>query len=747
MAGTFELFFVNNLGLFFGSGALVFVLLLAALLILGIRYSHLNNQPILNTFLLSTAFILIGYGSYATVIIRSNYDTPINENAPKDVMSFVRYLKREQYGSRPLLHGQYFTSELVDYKEGEFNYKKGNDKYEPADRKMEYMYSDEHFLPRMWNSEYAADYRQIMGLAEGEKPTGADNISYMFKHQIGTMYGRYFMWNFAGRESDEQGADWLRPSKWDEEIPGILKENRGRNNFFMIPFFLGLLGMYFQATRDLKNFGVAALLFIMLGIAIVVYLNSPPTEPRERDYIYAGSYYAFCFWIGFAVIGIAGAIGSVIRNSRAAATVATLICLPAPFIMAQQGWDDHDRSNRYFSVDSARNYLNSCSPNAIFFTGGDNDTFPLWYTQDVENFRTDVRVLVLSYYNTDWYIEQSMQKYYDSDPVPYMLSANDYRQGGPNDYLRTLPGINIPSFDLKEFLGLLKTGDKLLREGANLLPSKVLTLKVDTASVLASGIIPKDMRHLVTPVMTFKVKGGAIEKKDLAILDAIASNDWKRPIYVNYTSLSQIRFDLSPYIVQEGNAFRILPVQNPDPGKSDLVDTEKSFDNMLNRYAYRGLNDPGVYYNSDYKGFIQNHRSSFNDLVTALIDEGKMEKAHEAMMFSLKTIPDSVVRYDHLTIGVGKSQGTIELLFRLGEEEKALEVAKTVGNRAIEITRYYALNNNAYSDDSRRNMYVLSELQNILYRYGEEELAKKYETAYDDIIKLLEAQGGLSPGE
>ena len=738
LAGSFELFFVNNLGLFFGSGALVFLLLIVTALVGGIRYSQQNKKPILNTFLISAAFILIGYGSYATVIIRSNYNTPINENAPKDVMSFVRYLKREQYGSRPLLFGPYFTSQLIDFKEGSFNYKKGKDQYEKADKQVEYIYDEEHLLPRMWNSDHTSTYREIMGLKEGEKPTFSQNLAYMFGHQIGTMYGRYFMWNFAGRESDDQGADWLRPSEYSEPIPSIISENRGRNNLFMIPFFIGLLGMYFQAVKDSKNFGVVALLFVMLGIAIVVYLNSPPSEPRERDYIYAGSYYAFCFWIGFAVIGIAGMLGKFIRNHRFSALMATLLCLPAPIIMAEQGWDDHDRSGRFFSVDSAKNYLNSCAPNAVLFTGGDNDTFPLWYAQEVENVRTDVRVLVLSYYNTDWYIEQSMQKFYESEPLPYTLSLQDYRQGGPNDYLR-YPNLKIDSFDLKEFLSLLKTGNQLEMEGTNIVPSKILTLDVDRDAVLASGIIPAGMENLVVDKMEFKVKGGALEKKDLAILDVLATSDWKRPIYLNYTSLSQVRFDLAPYLVQEGNAFRILPVKNPNPGK-ELVNTEVAFDNMVNKYAYRGLDSDKPYYNSDYKGFVQNHRSSFNDLVGALIDEGKLDKARQAMVFSLERMPDKGVRFDHLTVGVGNSQGSIELLFRLGENEKATEIAKVVGDRAMEITRYYTLKGEAYADDNRRNMYLLNELQNILYRYGEEEQAKKYEAAYEDIIKILEAQ-------
>jgi len=740
IAGSFELFFVNNLGMFFGSGALVFLLLLTGALFFGIRATQRNASPLLNTFLLSTAFILIGYASYGTIIIRSNYDTPINENAPKDVMSFVRYLKREQYGSRPLVKGQYYTSQLIDFKEGGYNYKKGADKYEPADKKMEYVYDDEHLLPRMWNSDYAKSYMDIMDLREGEKPTFSQNIAYMFKHQIGTMYGRYFMWNFSGRESDEPGSNWLRPSQWNEQLPDVLAENRGRNNFYMIPFILGLIGMYFQAVKDSKNFSVVGLLFVMLGVAIVVYLNSPPEEPRERDYIYAGSYYAFCFWIGFAVIGLAEAFGKVIKNHKVTAIVATVICLSAPVIMAKEGWDDHDRSGRLFSVDSAKNYLNSCAPNAVLFTGGDNDTFPLWYAQDVENVRTDVRVLVLSYYNTDWYIEQSMLKNYESEPLPYRLALSNYTQGGPNDYLR-YQNLNIPTFDLEEFLTILKTSNKLEIEGTSIVPSKVLTLQVDKETVLASGIIPKNMEDLVVDQMQFKLKGNALEKKDLAILDLIASADWKRPVYFNYTSLSQLKFDLSPYLVMEGNAFRVLPVKNPNPGK-ELVNTEIAFENMVKKYSYRGLDDPKPYYTNDYKGFVQNHRSSFNDLVSALVEEGNMDKAREALLFSLEKMPDKGVRFDHLTIGLGESEGSIELLFKVGEKEKAIEVAKTVGDRAIGVTRYYTMNNNPYADENRRAMYVLSELQNILYRYGEDALAEKYEKAYEDILKILEAQIG-----
>jgi hypothetical protein len=729
IAGRFELTFVNNFGWFFGSGALVFLLIIIGLLAWGIRYTHKNNQPILNTMILAFSFVLIGYGSYAMVIIRSNYETPINENAPKDVMSFVRYLKREQYGTRPLLYGPYFTSQIVGYEFGAPAYKKGKDKYEPAERSFSYQYDEEHFLPRAWNDDHSESYRDILGLKEGEKPTFSQNIAFMFKHQIGVMYGRYFMWNFVGRESDEQGADWLGPSQWFDKLPDVLAENRGRNNFFMIPFILGFIGMYFQLVKDSKNFLVIALLFVMTGVAIVIYLNSPPVEPRERDYIYAGSYYAFAMWIGLAIVGLADLVNGIFKNLKTSAVVASLICLPAPILMAQQGWDDHNRRNRFFSVDSAANYLNSCAPNAIIFTGGDNDTFPLWYAQEVEGIRTDVRVLVLSYYQTDWYIEQSMKKYYESDGLPYTLSLNDYRQGGPNDGLR-YQDLKLPGVDLKEYLNLLKTSNKLEVDGANILPTKNLVLKVDTAAVLAKGLIPQELRHLLVPELVIRVKGSYLYKSDLALLDLLATANWERPIYLNNTSLSQIKFDISPYIVTEGNAFRILPIRNPKPSK-EMVSTEIAYKNVTKEFKFREMNNPNVYYTNDYRGFVLNHRSTLNSIAEALLSENKMQKAHDVVMLNVNSMPDAAVRMDPSYVGIGQDQGTIELLFRVGEKEKAVEVAKTLGDRAISVTDYFISKGRVSADEHRKNLYYLDVLQTILYKYGEAELAKKYEDAYD----------------
>lgn len=738
IAGKFELFFVNSIGLPFGSGAAFFGILIIAGLIWGIRFTQRNAKPVLNTLLLSSAFILIGYASYAIIVIRSNYDTPIDENDPSDVMSFVSYLKREQYGSRPLLYGQYFTAQLIDIKKGAPEYRKGKDKYEISDYKRELVYEpgQQTILPRIYSTDPAQvrQYRQILNLREGQKPTFSDNMRFMFTHQIGWMYGRYFLWNFAGRESDEQGADWLGPRSWGEEIPATLA-NKGRNNFFLIPFILGLVGMYFQLVQDGKNAFVVGLLFILTGVALVVYLNGPAAEPRERDYIYAASYYAYCIWIGLAVIGIGKSLANVMKSKMAFVT-ATLIGLTAPAIMAQQGWDDHNRANRYFSVDSAVNYLESCAPNAILFTGGDNDTFPLWYAQEVEGVRTDMRVVVLSYYNTDWYIEQSMRKHYESEPLPYTLNAENYLQGGPNDYL-PFKDLNIPNMSLKEYIGLLAKGDNALRlyEDANVIPSRNIVLDVDVDQVKASGIVPAELDSLIVPKMVLRLKGNALEKKDLALLDVLLTNNWKRPVYVNYTSLDQFNVDLRPYVVMEGNTFRILPVRNPDP-RNRLVNTEVAYNNVMKKFRFRGLQDSTVYYSEDYRNFVLNHRGTVNEIADALLVKGEKEKARELLLYSLNEMPNASIPYD-----VSNARN-VESLFEVGEKEKAIEVATKLGNRMIDMADYNISKRN-FGNDTYNAIVVLSELQRVLYRYGEPELAKKFEDAYQRNAGIFQSAGEM----
>ncbi|MDH5597739.1 MAG: DUF2723 domain-containing protein [Cyclobacteriaceae bacterium] len=742
VAGVFEITFVNTLGLPFWSGALFFSLLLVGAMVWGIMYSMKNGKVILNTALLSLTFILIGYSSYALVVIRSSYNPPIDENNPEDVMSFVRFLKREQYGSRPLFHGQLFTAKVTGTEKGEPVYSKGKEKYEITDHKTSYTYDPAHtaLFPRAYSNDpnHIQVYRQVMGLAEGERPSFADNIYYMFKHQIGKMYVRYFMWNFSGRESDIQDAGFLTPFSSSDDIPKSLAENRGRNNYFMIPLLLGFIGVAFQYFKDPKNFLVVGLLFFLTGIALILYLNSPPIEPRERDYIYVGSYYAFAIWIGLSVLAFVDILGKVIKEKSVAVAASFVLCLTAPTIMAQQGWDDHDRSNRFYSVDSAKNFLASCAPNAIILTGGDNDTFPLWYVQEVEGFRTDVRVIVLSYSNTDWYISQMRDKMYESEPFPLTISQSNYQQGGPNDYL-LFEDLKINVLDIQRYIQLINENNPNLRSrmyaDINVVPSRLMSLNIDRNKVNSLGIIPQSMDSLLVDRMVFSLKGGALEKKDLLLLDLLATNNWERPIYLNNTSRQQLNLNLDKYLVQEGNAYRILPVENPEPSM-DLINTDLMYMNLMEKFHYRELDNPNTYYNEDYRNFALNLRSTFSTLVEALINEGKNEKAKTALNFILDKVPDTSIPYDVSAIG------QTDLLLKLGERDRALEIAETYGNRINEIIQYDIKNGAMPSGSTmQRNMMILAALQRALVENGENELAQKLDDAYEKNLQLMENYG------
>jgi len=750
LAGSFEVFFVNNLGMPFGSGVAFLLLAIIGSLVYGLIYSYKNAKVVLNTALICLTFILIGYSSYALVLIRSSYDPPIDENDPETIISFVSYLKREQYGSRPLLYGQYFTADLVDQTDGAPIYEKGEDEYIITDYKLENKYDPKAstIFPRAYSTQdnHVELYRSWMNLRPNENPTFGDNLYYFFRYQVGHMFMRYFMWNFAGRESDIKDAGWLSP--WDDskDLPYEIATNKARNNFYMLPLILGLVGLFFQYKRDIKGFSVVGLLFILTGIALVVYLNSPPVEPRERDYIYVGAFYAFAIWIGFGVIAIAKFIGQFLKNKMAAGAVATLLCIAVPTIMAAEGWDDHDRSNRYFSVDSARNFLASCAPNAILFTGGDNDTFPLWYVQEVEGFRTDVRVIVLSYFNTDWYIEQMTRPAYESEPLPFSLSSENYKQGGPNDYLPYVERPNIKgAINLEQFLRLVRENSQALkipnaRANYNTVPAKTFFLDIatmdvsessaDTAQISGSGqakltphlqqIIPAEMQQNFTNRLYLDLKGRALEKKDLMILDLIANNKWERPIYFNNTSLMGVNIDFRPYVVQEGQTFRLLPVENPNPN-NEFVNTDVMYTNMMENFYWRELDNPDVYYNEDYRQFALNHRSSFNTLARNLIQKGDLERAKAVVNKSLEVIPDASIPFDYV------SSQTLMLLFEVGEDEKAIEMATTLGDRADEMLSYLYKTSRSQNLEMQKKLMILNGVAQALNRSGHTDLGQKYD--------------------
>ncbi len=740
MAGNFEVYFVNSIGLPFGSGTVIFLVLLLGGLIFGIIYSEKKSKLVLNTILLSVAFILIGYSSYTVVLIRSNFDTPIDQNNPEDIMQYVSYLKREQYGDRPLMKGQYFTAELISQTKGNPVYMRGIDKYVIKDYKVKYEYDPKQttILPRMYSKSadgsHQRRYREITGLREGQKPKFTDNLTFMFKHQLGHMYFRYFMWNFAGRASDIQDAPWIGLNGAFEELPAELANNKGRNIYFGLPLLLGLLGMFIQYRNSREYFGVTALLFFLTGAALVLYLNSPPVEPRERDYIYAGSYYVFAIWIGFGVLALFDWLNKLSKNAKITAIVATAIGLVIPTIMASENWDDHDRSGRYFSIDAAKNYLDSCAPNAILFTGGDNDTFPLWYVQEVEGYRTDVRVVVLSYFNTDWYIEQMMRQAYESEPLPFGLTLKHYQQGGLNDYLPVVedPNIKGQAINTRLFLNLIDQEHPGLQvptsiSAYNRIPSKAMFLNLDlnnaprTDTELSS--IPAETSELaryLTNRLSWRVKGRGLEKKDLAIIDIIANNNWKRPVYFNTTSLRSINMDLNKHVVQEGLTYRLMPIEYPPQNGEFMVNLDIMYDNLMNKFHWRGLSDPSTYNTEDYRNFCLNHRSAFNSLAIALLERNQPDRAKEVLKKSLEVMPDEVIPYDFFSVQM------VDLLMEVGERDLAISISETVGTKAEEWLEYYSSRSAVDQFEMQRRLLSLNEISRALRSHGENELAAKY---------------------
>ncbi len=753
LAGALEIFFVNALGLPFGSGVIFFGIGFLASLVYGIIYSIKKQKLTLNTILLCFTFIMIGYSSYTIVLIRSSYNPPIDENNPEDILSFVSYLKREQYGSRPLFKGQYFTATVETQKQGDAIYMRGEDEYVIKDHKLDYVYDPSHttIFPRMYSGSepHKKRYREITGLQPNEKPSFSDNLYFLFKYQIGTMYLRYFLWNFSGRASDEQDASWvgLRDA-FETDLPTSLANNKGRNIYYSLPLLLGLLGLFIQYKKDPKYFSVTLLLFFLTGIALVLYLNSPPIEPRERDYIYSGSYYAFAIWIGFGVLAIYELLGAILKNKQVLAIIATLLGLMIPTIMIAENWDDHDRSDRYFSVDAAKNYLDTCAPNAILFTGGDNDTFPLWYVQEVEGFRTDVRVVVLSYFNTDWYISQMMRDAYESKPLPFSLSLKNYQQGGLNDYLPVVENPSIKgAISANRFLQLIKQEHKALQiplsTGSyyNSVPAKSMFLNVDLEKVNSMDIIPENLKDRVVNKMQWSIKGRGLEKSDLAVIDLLVNSNWERPIYMNTTSLASVNFDIRRYAVQQGIAYRILPVSNPNP-QDYQVDLATMYDNIMNKYQWRELDNPDVYYSEDYRNFCLNHRSAFNSLSLSLMDAGEYDKAAAVIENCLQVMPNESIPYDYFNMQ------QVGILLELDQHQEGEGISgevdspsnlKSMADNISEITSKntsemldYMIKNNSYNlTEMQQRLISLNTLTRAYRASGYKEEAAKYEELFN----------------
>lgn len=735
LAGNFEVFFVNNMGLPFGAGIIVFLLLFAAVLFYAFSFAARKNLRWMNTALLCFVFILIGYSSYLMIPIRSAYNPTIDENDPENIVSFVSYLKREQYGDRPLLYGPQFNAQVIDEKVVGKTWRKGVDKYEEGLPKTEPVYDpkDMALLPRIYSGQpgHIAEYKKWVDIKDGVKPTMGQNLSFLMRYQLGHMYWRYFLWNFVGREGDVQQSGVLWPGENSSNLPERVAESKARNNFYALPLILGIIGLVFQIRRNGFDAFIVGLLFFFTGVAIALYLNQPPIEPRERDYTFAGSFYAFSIWIGLGVMGIAAALQKFMASDTMRASVATVLGLSVPLVLAADGWDDHDRSDRYHSVDSAKNLLSSVAPNGILFTNGDNDTFPLWYVQEVEGYRTDVRVAVLSYLNTDWYIDQMKRQSYKSDPLPISLENINYRQG-TNDYLPYVEKEVVKNgMDLKQFISLVKQNHEVLQvqsqggRSFTSFPTKTFFLNVDQNAVAQNKAVPQDRMSQVEPQIVFNVGKSALEKKHLVILDILANNNWKRPVYFSTTVNTSDFMNLDPYLQLEGLAYRIVPARNPEAGgETGYVEKDIMYDNMMNKFAWRNMDDPSIFYDENYLRFPSNARNMYGRLATEYLKAGDNQKAKAVLTHCLTVLPDKAIPYDYFTPPM------LVPMVQVGMGPQAGQILDIMAKRCDKALNYYFTQGNRIENEIQLNLFTMQQLMVAAQQMNLPEKSREIETTF-----------------
>ncbi|WP_276089760.1 DUF2723 domain-containing protein [Pedobacter sp. JY14-1] len=658
----FDLFFVNSLGMGFGSGVVVFAILVIGGLVWGIRYSIKHQNKVLNLGLLSTVLIIFGYCSFAMIIIRAKADPNLNNSDPDNAFSFLSYLNREQYGDRPLLFGPNYNSQVVEITEGKTNYRKGAEKYEVSGRKMDYVYDRTTPFPRMYSDDarHVAYYKDMLGLDDSHFPTLVDNVKFFFSYQVGLMYMRYFFWNFVGRQNDDQGQGSLYEGQWlsgvkpidaimlgnQKNLPPSILESKAYNRFFFLPLILGVIGAVWHFKRKQQDAGIVALLFFFTGIAIVLYLNQKPMEPRERDYAYAGSFYAFAIWIGLGVLGLRDWLIKKLTPATGgvAATIAGL--LAAPVIMAAQGWDDHNRSEKMVAHDIAVDYLQSCAPNAILFTYGDNDTYPLWYAQEVENVRPDIRLVNLSLFDTDWYINGMKRKMNESEPLPISMTPSQYVQG-VRDVMYYQDHKIEGNVELKDIVDLLLSDnqeDKIQRQDGtwdNFIPTKKFKLTVNREDVLKNHAVPaKDSTNIV-PTLEWTFNKNYVTKGTLAMLDILAHNNWKRPIYFASTVPSDQYNGLDNYLYTEGLALRLMPlkVDTVNTQRGDLINTDELYNNVMNKFVWGNVKHAS-YLDPQSADDISIFTNIFNNTITGLLKEGRTADAKKVADRYFEVMPD-----------------------------------------------------------------------------------------------------------
>ena len=777
---------VGMLGIpFYGYGwtSIVCGVIVLGLLFLALRWKKegkdLVSARLMNTSLLCMLMIMIGYSSYAVIVIRSAANTPMDQNSPEDIFTLGTYLSREQYGDRPLLYGPAYTSQVLLKPEGNYCVpvsKQGApvyqrkekqtpdepDRYEIQRYKTDYVYQQNMFFPRMYSSSdpHPSAYESWMGGVKGtvksyercgemvqiKMPTQLENLRFFLSYQVNFMYWRYFMWNFAGRQNDIQGNGEWEHGNWitgipfldnmrlgdQSKLPTELKENKGHNVFYCLPLLLGLIGILWQLFKnDEKNlgegekqFGIVFFLFFMTGLAIVLYLNQTPMQPRERDYAYAGSFYAFAIWVGLGVAGLAYYLQKLLKNETACALLSCL-CILVPIQMAGQTWDDHDRSGRYTCRDFGRNYLESLSKGnyPIIFTNGDNDTFPLWYAQETEGFRTDARVCNLSYLQTDWYIDQMKRPAYDSPAVPIHWSRLQYVAGTregisvrPGTLERLVDSYKDDPETLKNLLGdnpfeLRSIIDNwVLNDNPDLrfIPTDSIVLTIDKEAVRRSGMMIAG--DSIPDHMVIRLRGKrAVYKSELMMYEMIDRCNWERPIYMAMTVGPENKATVQDFFVQEGLVYRITPFNTKKSGKD--IDTEKMYENLMTRFAFGGIDKPGIYLDETVMRMCGTHRRVFSMLASRLVQEGKLDKAARVVAKAEKVIPASTVPHSY-------SSGSLDLSRvwnTLGKKKEAIDIAYPLALQAAEYLEWYLnLPAKILLISERECMYYLYQLHSAL---------------------------------
>lgn len=862
VAGWFELLFVNTLGCPFNTGEIIYIVLLVAIVIWAIYESYVDKSfkrqnvsfvlavgmlgipfrgmtwsaailglvilaaiyfglnyrkkigkdlvPVLtsrfkNTALLCMLMLMIGYSSYAVIVIRSAANPPMDQNSPEDVFTLGSYLSRDQYGDSPLLYGQAYTSQVaydVDgnmcvpkHKEGaaiwqrkEKASKDEKDSYFVVSHKDKIIYAQNMLFPRMHSSAHAGAYENWMGGVEGTQvpydrcgepvmvkmPTQMENIRFFLSYQCNFMYWRYFMWNFAGRQNDIQGNGEPEHGNWitgisfiddwmlgdQSKMPAELKANKGHNVFYCLPLLLGLIGLFWQAwrgQRGIRQFWVVFFLFFMTGLAIVLYLNQTPQQPRERDYAYAGSFYAYAIWCGLGVLAIYDMLKKKIKgNDVAVAGVVGVACLLVPIQMASQTWDDHDRSGRYTCRDFGQNYLMTLQDkgNPIIFTNGDNDTFPLWYNQETEGVRTDARVCNLSYLQTDWYIDQMKRPAYDSPSVPITWPRIDFCSG-TNDYIEVKPGMKQQLLEFYrdypqearaafgdnpfELKNILKYWVRSKDSDTHIIPTDTLYITIDKEAVRRSGMMMAS--DTIPDRMVISLAGKrAIYKNDLMMLEMLAQCNWERPLYVATTVGSDNYMNLGDNFVQEGLAYRITPFNTKAPGAKNF-DTEKTYNNVMNRFKWGGLDKPGLYIDETVMRMCYTHRHLFATLAMQLIAEGQNAKAEKVLRKSEKVLPEYNVPYTFMS-GASDLARAYALI---GKKADAARILNKVWADAKSYADYYLqLTGSRFmmsQNDVLRQLYIMQNIADMT-QACDKNLADKRLKTVNALYAVYQAKGG-----